>query len=423
MTGFARAALAAALTLASLATHAVEFRSADIHNADDYPTVVAVKAMGQALESRSGGKFRIKVYNKGALGTEKETIDQVKIGALEMARVNISPMNNVCPLTQVPTMPFLFRSVEHMRKVLDGPVGEEILKSCEPQGFIGLAFYDSGARSIYAKKAVKTVADAKGLKIRVQQSDLWVALVGAMGANATPMPFGEVYTGLKTGLIDAAENNLPSFDTAKHYESAKYYSRTEHSMAPEMLLMSKIHWDKLSKAEQDLVRTTARESVAVQRARWDEQEARSLATVKAQGVQIVEVDKASFQAVMGPVYDKFMTTPDMKRLVKAAQDTQGALVRATAGNLERETIEARLASSLAQLPQGRVLVERVGDQETALKLYAELDRTGFWRPTAQKDSRSLMNITFRLPSTELEERFIAPPVPKGLHGQLLLRRW
>jgi tripartite ATP-independent transporter DctP family solute receptor len=322
MTGFARAALVAALSLASLAAHAVEFRSADIHNADDYPTVVAVKAMGQALESRSGGKFRIKVYNKGALGTEKETIDQVKIGALEMARVNISPMNNVCPLTQVPTMPFLFRSVEHMRKVLDGPVGEEILKSCEPQGFIGLAFYDSGARSIYAKKPVKTVADAKGLKIRVQQSDLWVALVGAMGANATPMPFGEVYTGLKTGLIDAAENNLPSFDTAKHAEAAKFYSRTEHSMAPEMLLMSKIHWDKLSKAEQELVRATARESVAVQRARWDEQEARSLATVKAQGVQLVEVDKASFQSVMGPVYEKFMTTPDMKRLVKAVQDTK-----------------------------------------------------------------------------------------------------
>ena len=322
MHGFARPALAAALTLALSAAQAVEFRSADIHNSDDYPTVVAVKAMGQALEAKSGGKFKIKVFNKGALGTEKETIDQVKIGALEMARVNISPMNNVCPLTQVPTMPFLFRSVDHMRKVLDGPVGEEILKSCEAQGFIGLAFYDSGARSIYAKKPIKTVADAKGLKIRVQQSDLWVALVGAMGANATPMPFGEVYTGLKTGLIDAAENNIPSFDTAKHAEAVKFYSKTEHSMAPEMLLMSKIHWDKLSKAEQDLVRSTAKDSVAVERAKWDEQEAKSLASVKAQGAQIVEVDKASFQAVMGPVYEKFMTTPDMKRLVKAVQDTK-----------------------------------------------------------------------------------------------------
>ncbi|MEK8027660.1 TRAP transporter substrate-binding protein, partial [Pseudaquabacterium rugosum] len=260
--------------LAAPAAQALDLRSADIHNADDYPTVVAVKAMGTALEKASGGKHRIKVFNKGALGSEKETIDQVKIGALELSRVNISPMNNICPLTQVPTMPFLFRSVAHMRQVLDGPVGDEILRSCESAGFVGLAFYDSGARSIYAKKPIKTVADAKGLKIRVQQSDLWVALVGAMGANPTPMPFGEVYTGLKTGLLDAAENNIPSFDTAKHAEAVKFYSKTEHSMAPEMLIMSKIVWDKLPKAEQDMVRTAAKASVAVQRQKWDEQEAK-----------------------------------------------------------------------------------------------------------------------------------------------------
>lgn len=313
--------LLAALGLAS-AAQAVEFRSADIHNADDYPTVVAVKYMSDVLEKKSGGKYKIKVFNKGALGTEKETIDQLKIGALDLTRVNISPMNGICPLTQVPTMPFLFRSVEHMRKSLDGPIGEEILKNCESAGFIGLAFYDSGARSIYAKKPIRTVADAKGLKIRVQQSDLWVALVSAMGANATPMPYGEVYTGLKTGLIDAAENNIPSFDTAKHVEAVKIYSKTEHSMAPEMLLMSKLVWDKLPKADQDMIRAAAKESVAIQRQKWDEQETKSLANVKAQGAQIIEVDKPSFQAVMGPVYEKFMTTPDMKRLVKAVQDTK-----------------------------------------------------------------------------------------------------
>ncbi|MEN9713291.1 MAG: 2,3-diketo-L-gulonate-binding periplasmic protein YiaO precursor [Pseudomonadota bacterium] len=312
-------ALAAAL---SLSAHAVEFRSADIHNSDDYPTVLAVKAMSQNLEKMSGGKFKIKVFNKGALGSEKETIDQVKIGALDMVRVNVAPMNGVCPMTMVPTMPFLFHSVDHMRKSLDGPVGDEILRSCESQGFVGLAFYDSGARSIYAKKPIKTVADAKGLKIRVQQSDLWVALVNAMGANATPMPYGEVYTGLKTGLIDAAENNIPSFDTAKHVEAVKFYSKTEHSMAPEILLMSKVTWDKLSKSEQDMVRQAAKDSVKVEREKWDEQEAKSLANVKAAGAQIVEVDKRSFQSVMGPVYDQFITTPDMKRLVKAIQDTK-----------------------------------------------------------------------------------------------------
>ena len=315
-------ALAALLACAGYAAQAVEFRSADTHNPDDYPTVAAVKFMSEVLEKNSGGKYKIKVFNKGALGTEKETIDQVKIGALDLTRVNIGPMNGICPLTQVPTMPFLFHSVEHMRKSLDGPAGEEILKSCESQGFIGLAFYDSGARSIYAKKPIKTVADAKGLKIRVQQSDLWVALVSAMGANATPMPYGEVLMGLKTGLVDAAENNIPSFDTARHFESVKFYSKTEHSMAPEMLLMSKLIWDKLPKPDQDMIRAAAKESVPFQRKKWDEQEAKSLANVVAGGAQIVEVDKSSFQAVMGPVYDKFMNTPDLKRLVKTVQDTK-----------------------------------------------------------------------------------------------------
>ncbi|MET0311007.1 MAG: TRAP transporter substrate-binding protein [Burkholderiaceae bacterium] len=313
---------AAALAAFAFAAQATEFRSSDVHNSDDYPTVAAVKFMSEQIKKESGGKHSIKVFNKGALGTEKETIDQTKIGALDFTRVNISPMNAICAKTQVPTMPFLFRSVEHMRKVLDGPVGDEILKDCEPQGFVGLAFYDSGARSIYGKKAVKNLADAKGIKIRVQQSDLWVALVGAMGANPTPIPIGEVYTGLKTGLIDAAENNMPSYDGFKHYEAVKFYSKTEHSMAPEVLLMSKAVYDKLPKADQDLIRKAAKESVAFQRKKWDEQEAKSLAVVKAGGAQVVEVDKASFQKAMGPVYEKFMNTPDLKRLVKAVQDTK-----------------------------------------------------------------------------------------------------
>ncbi len=314
--------MVAALAVWAIGVQAKEFRSADIHNADDYPTVLAVKHMSTVLEKSSGGNLKIKVYNKGALGSEKETIDQVKIGALDMVRVNVAPMNGVCPMTMVPTMPFLFHSVEHMRKVLDGPIGDEILKSCESAGYVGLAFYDSGARSIYSKKPIKTVADTKGMKIRVQQSDLWVALMGAMGANATPMPYGEVYTGLKTGLIDAAENNFPSYDTAKHFEAAPVYSKTEHSMAPEILLFSKVIWDKLSKAEQDQIRAAAKDSIKVERQAWDEQETKSMARVKAAGVQIIEVNKTSFQSVMAPVYEKFMTTADMKRLVKAIQDTK-----------------------------------------------------------------------------------------------------
>ena len=214
-------------------------------------------------------------------------------------------------------MPFLFRSTEHMRKVLDGPIGEEILKDCEPQGFVGLAFYDSGARSIYTvKKPLKTLADAKGLKVRVQQSDLWVSLLEAMGANATPMPYGEVYTALKTGLVDAAENNYPSYETSRHFEVAKYYNKTEHSMAPEILLFSKKVWDTLSADDQKQIRAAAKESVVFMRKVWDEQEAKSLATVKAGGAEIVTVDKASFQAAMKPVYDKFLKDPKLQDMVK-----------------------------------------------------------------------------------------------------------
>lgn len=318
-----KTSLAAALALALPAlASATEFRSADIHP-DGYPTVEAVKFMGEQLKKLTGGKHSINVFNNGKLGNEKDTIEQTKLGAIAIARVNIAPMNNICPATIVPTMPFLFRSTEHMRKVLDGPIGEEILKSCEAQGFVGLAYYDSGARSIYTvKKPVKTVEDTKGMKIRVQQSDLWVALMEAMGANATPMPFGEVYTALKTGLVDAAENNYPSFESSRHFEVAKYYSKTEHSMAPEVLLFSKRVWDGLSPDDQKALRQAAKDSVPHMRKLWDEREAKSLATVKAAGAEIIEVDKASFRNAVKPVYVKFLREPKLLDLVKRIQETQ-----------------------------------------------------------------------------------------------------
>jgi tripartite ATP-independent transporter DctP family solute receptor len=313
----------AVLALATLgAAHAAEFRSSDIHP-DDYPTVLAVRHMGELLSKATKGKHTIKVFAKSALGSEKDTIEQTKLGALAMTRVNISPMNNICASTMVPTMPFLFRSTDHMRKVLDGAIGEEILRDCEAQGFVGLAFYDSGARSVYSvKKPVKTLADIKGMKIRVQQSDLWVSLMEAMGANATPMPFGEVYTALKTGLIDAAENNYPSYESTRHFEVAKFYNKTEHSMAPEMLLFSKKVWDTLTPEDQRAIRAAAKESVGYMRKLWDEREAKSLALVKAGGAQVVDVDTASFRAAMKPVYDKYLKDPKLQDMVKRINDVK-----------------------------------------------------------------------------------------------------
>ena len=317
-----RIAAALAAVAICLPATAKEFRSADVHP-EDYPTVMAVKYMSDALSKKTGGKHTIKVFTGNQLGGEKDTIEQTRIGALDLVRINVAPMNNICPETMVPTMPFVFSSVDHMRKVLDGPIGDQILKACESQGFVGLAFYDSGARSIYTtKKPVKSLADAKGLKIRVQQSDLWVSLLQAMGANATPMPYGEVYTALKTGLVDGAENNWPSYDTAKHYEVAKFYSMTEHSMAPEMLLMSKKVWDTLTPDEQKIFRDAAKESVPYMRKLWDEKEKKSRDLVLKAGVQEIQVDKKSFQDAMKPVYDKFITDPKLKDMLAKVQATK-----------------------------------------------------------------------------------------------------
>jgi len=315
------AALAAMLLAGSaMAADKLQLRAADYWD-DHYPTVMGLKKMGELLAQRTNGRITLKVFSSGGLGTEKETLEQTKIGALDLVRVNISPMNNICEETIVPTLPFLFRSIDHMHKALDSAVGDEILASCAAKGYIGLAFYDSGARSVYAKKPIRTMADLKGLKLRVQQSDLWVSLAGAMGANATPMPMGEVYTGMRTGLVDAAENNIPSYESSKHYEVVKYYSKTEHSMAPEVVMFSKVVWDKLSPEDQKIIRQAAKDSVPAQRQFWADRDAASLKIVLAGGAQIVsDVDKKSFQDAMGPVYAKFVTTPKMKELVKRIQE-------------------------------------------------------------------------------------------------------
>jgi len=314
-------ALLAALLL-SPALHALELKSADVHNSDDYPTVVAVKHLGQVLAKSSGGALTVKVFNKGALGSEKETVDQVKLGALAMTRVNLAQLTAMCPRTIVPSLPFLFRDTVHMRHVYDGPAGDEILKGCEHQGMVGLAIYDSGARSIYARKPVKTLADMKGLKIRVQQTDLWVAAMTALGANPSPMPIGEVYTGLKTGLIDAAENNVPSYEGFRHMEAAKFYTRTEHAMTPEGLFISKRIWDKLPADQQKQLREAAKASVTVERERWDAQEAKALAAAKAAGAQFIDVDREPFRQAVQPVWARFVNTPELQALVKSIQDTK-----------------------------------------------------------------------------------------------------
>jgi tripartite ATP-independent transporter DctP family solute receptor len=313
----------AALVLASATAHARDFRSSDVHPAD-YPTVVAVKHMGSLLKDATKGRLGVRVYPAGSLGTEKDNIEQLKIGGLDMMRIHVSTLNSVVPETMATVLPFVFRSKEHMQTVLDGAVGDEILAAMESQGLIGLAFYDSGARSFYtAKKPITKLADMKGLKIRVPQSDLFVAMIESLGANPTPMPLGEVYTALKTGIVDAAENNWPSYESSRHFEAAKFYALSEHSHAPDVLVFSKKTWDKLSKEDQAALRKAAKESVLHMRKLWNEREQKSRKTLEAGGVKTSTLaNKQEFVDAMKPVYAKFANTPKLKDLVKRIQETK-----------------------------------------------------------------------------------------------------
>jgi tripartite ATP-independent transporter DctP family solute receptor len=308
----------AVLALSATTAMARTFRSADVHN-KDFPTNQAVKFMGDELSKATGGKDNVKVFGDSSLGSEKDTVEQVKIGALDMVRVNTAAFHGIVPESMIPSLPFLFRDIEHFRKTIYGAQGDKILAAFDKAGFIGLALYESGARSIYAHKPIKSVADTKGMKIRVQPSDLWVSTIGAMGASATPMPFAEVYTGLKTGLLDAAENNYPSYDEAKHYESAPVYSETMHSMGPEVLVFSKKIWETLTPEEQTAVRKAAKASVPYYVGLWEAKEKEARAAVIKGGATIVAasaIDRKSFVDVERPVWDKFANTPELKALVQ-----------------------------------------------------------------------------------------------------------
>jgi tripartite ATP-independent transporter DctP family solute receptor len=315
------AAIAGTLALGGMNANAKVFRSADVQP-PDYPTVKAVVFMSDELSKSTDGRYTIKVFPNSQLGSEKDTIEQIKLGALDFLRVNSGTLNTICPAMMIPVLPFVFRDTEHMHHVLDGPIGDQILADCDAQGMVGLAFYDSGSRSFYTMKPVHDLADLKGMKIRVQQSDIWVAMMKALGANATPMPTGEVFTGLKTGLIDGAENNWPSYQSFHHYEVAKNYTLDQHSMAPEVLLMSKRVYDGFTPADQAAVRKAAKDSVPYMRDLWQKMEVSSRDIVEKAGVTVITVDKAPFQAAMKPIYAQFVTDPKLQTMLVSIQDTK-----------------------------------------------------------------------------------------------------
>jgi tripartite ATP-independent transporter DctP family solute receptor len=308
---------AAALTLAGCARPDHPLRAADVQP-NDYPTVAALRHMAETLAVRTGNALRMKLYSGGQLGDEADTLELTILGGIDINRVNLAPLTSVEPLTQVLALPFLFRSIAHMRAAVDGPVGDAVLASLAPHGLIGLAFYDSGARSFYnARRPINDLADMRGLKIRVQNSDLAVAMVRALGANATPMGYGQVYESLLLGTIDGSENNWPSYQDARHYMVARHLTLTEHTMAPEVVVMAKSRWDSLDAAGQAAVRAAARASVPVMRQLWDAREAAARAALAREDI-IVErlADRRPFEAAMAPVYARFLRDPRLAALVE-----------------------------------------------------------------------------------------------------------
>ena len=306
-----RSLIAAAAALAALGSTlgavAQTMKAADVHPAG-YPTVVAVENMGKKLDAATKGKIKFQMFPGSVLGDEKAMIEQTQVGAIQILRTSLGPIGPVVPEVNVFNMPFVFRDIAHMRAVIDGAIGQELLDkiSASPAKMIGLAWMDGGSRSLYTKKPVRSPADLKGQKIRMMGNPLFVDTMNAMGGNGIAMGYGEVFTAIQTGVIDGAENNPPSLYTANHFKAgAKYYTQTNHLIIPEILVMSKVAYDKLTPDEQALVKKMAREAQLEQRKLWDAAVADYTTKLKAEGVEFIEMDNKVWFDATAPVRAKY----------------------------------------------------------------------------------------------------------------------
>jgi tripartite ATP-independent transporter DctP family solute receptor len=309
-----------AVTAGIQASAQTVLKATDTHPAG-YPTVVAVENMGKKLEAQTNGRYKMQMFPGAVLGQEKETVEQTQIGALQINRISLGVIGPVVPDVDVFNMPFVFRDINHMRKVIDGPIGDELLAkvTASPARLVALGWMDGGARSLYTKKLVKTPADLKGVKVRMMGNPLFVDTMNAMGGNGISMAYGEVFSALQTGVIDGAENNPPSMFTSNHFTTGtKYYAQTNHLIIPELLVMSKVAWDKLTPADQALVKKLGREAQLEQRALWDKSVEEHTAKLKAAGVEFVPVDQKLFFDATEPVRAKYGAkfTDLMKRIAE-----------------------------------------------------------------------------------------------------------
>ncbi len=302
--------------VAGNAAAATIMRLAETHP-QDYPTTKGDYEFARLVKERTQGRIVIEVYHSKQLGEEKAVIEQVQLGGIDMTRVSISPVAAFVRDLDALQLPYLYRDADHMWKVLNGAIGKDIFKKLEASNFVGIGWFESGARNFYTKKPVKTVGDLKGMKIRVQQSPLMVGLVESLGAVATPMAFGEVYSALQTGVIDGAENNWPSYLSTGHYEVAKYIITDEHTRVPEIIIGSKRVFDKLSKEDRAIIDQAAKDAVAFQIKQWNDFEILSEKTVVEKGSTVSRPDaaeKKKFMDAMKPLYDK--QPPEILKVVE-----------------------------------------------------------------------------------------------------------
>lgn len=307
----------------SVSVQAKEWKGWNIHVAG-YPNTIALDKFAELVSQKSGGKMEIKMYHAGTLGSQPDAIEQVRMGGLEIANFSLGPMGPIVPEANVVSLPFIFKDPDHAFRVLEGKAGDMINEGMAKKGLISLAWYDGGSRSFYnSKKPIKEPADVSGMKIRVMNNDLYSGMISALGGNPSPMAFSEVYQSLKTGVVDGAENNWPSYESTGHYEVAPFYSLSQHLIIPETLCINADVWKKLSADDQKILKEAAQESALLQRKLWKERAKASEAKVMAGGVKFNTIpDKSAFQAAMKPVYDKFLAdNPALKPLVKMIQDT------------------------------------------------------------------------------------------------------
>jgi tripartite ATP-independent transporter DctP family solute receptor len=277
---------------------------------------------GERLAEKSGGAIRVEVYASGQLGSERECLELVQLGGLAMTKVSGSVLEGFAPEFKVFGLPYLFRDEAHRDAVLDGPIGREVLVAPQSKFLRGLCYYDSGSRSFYTQKPIRTPADLRGLKIRVQESPMAFALIRAFGASATPIAFGELYTALQQGVVDGAENNPPTFYLSRHYEVCKFYSLDEHTIVPDVLVIGTHVWNSLTPQQQKWVQEAADESAVHQRKLWTLSTADSLAAVAKAGVEIIRPDKAAFRAAVADLHAKAQQDPIVGPLDRRIAETK-----------------------------------------------------------------------------------------------------